>query len=38
AKKAHKEGTSLREAALALGYVTGEQFDAWVRPENMVGR
>ena len=38
AKKAHKEGTSLREAALALGYVTSEQFDAWVRPENMVGR
>jgi fumarate hydratase, class II len=38
AKKAHKEGTSLREAALALGYVTAEQFDAWVRPENMVGR
>ena len=32
AKKAHKEGTSLREAALALGYVTGEQFDQWVRP------
>ncbi len=38
AKKAHKEGTSLREAALALGHVTAEQFDAWVRPENMVGR
>jgi fumarate hydratase, class II len=38
AKKAHKEGTSLREAALALGFVTAEQFDAWVRPENMVGR
>ncbi|AXV84325.1 class II fumarate hydratase [Ralstonia solanacearum] len=38
AKKAHKEGTSLREAALALGYVTAEQFDAWVRPEQMVGR
>ena len=36
AKKAHKEGTSLREAALALGYVTGEQFDQWVRPEKMV--
>jgi fumarate hydratase class II len=30
AKKAHKEGTSLREAALATGYVTAEQFDAWV--------
>jgi fumarate hydratase, class II len=38
AKKAHKEGTSLREAALALGFVTAEQFDAWVKPEDMVGR
>lgn len=38
AKKAHKEGSSLREAALALGYVTAEQFDQWVRPEKMVGR
>ncbi len=37
AKKAHKEGTSLREAALALGYVTNEQFDAWVKPEDMIG-
>lgn len=37
AKKAHKEGTTLREAALATGYVTGEQFDLWVRPEKMVG-
>jgi fumarate hydratase class II len=36
AKKAHKEGTSLREAAIASGYLTGEQFDAWVRPEKMV--
>jgi fumarate hydratase class II len=36
AKKAHKEGTSLREAALASGHVTGEQFDQWVRPEKMV--
>jgi len=36
AKKAHKEGTSLREAALASGYLTGEQFDLWVRPEKMV--
>jgi fumarate hydratase class II len=36
AKKAHKEGTSLREAALALGYVTGEDFDRWVKPEAMV--
>lgn len=38
AKKAHADGSSLREAALALGYVSAEQFDAWVRPENMVGR
>jgi len=38
AKKAHKEGTSLREAALASGWLSGEQFDAWVRPEQMVGR
>lgn len=37
AKKAHKEGSTLKEAALALGYVTSEQFDQWVRPENMVG-
>jgi fumarate hydratase, class II len=36
AKKAHHEGTTLREAALALGYVTAEDFDAWVRPESMV--
>lgn len=38
AKKAHKEGTSLREAAIATGHVTAEQFDAWVRPERMVGK
>ena len=38
AKQAHHMGTSLREAALALGYVTDAQFDAWVRPEDMVGR
>ncbi|MBI2754884.1 MAG: class II fumarate hydratase [Betaproteobacteria bacterium] len=37
AKKAHREGTTLRQAALALGYVTAEQFDAWVRPEKMTG-
>ena len=37
AKKAHKEGSSLREAAIASGHVTGEQFDAWVRPGDMVG-
>jgi fumarate hydratase, class II len=38
AKKAHKEGTSLREAAIATGFVTAEQFDEWVRPERMVGK
>ena len=38
AKKAHAEGSSLKSAALALGYVTDEQFDQWVVPEKMVGR
>ncbi len=38
AKKAHKEGTSLREAAVASGHLSGEQFDQWVVPENMTGR
>ena len=37
AKKAHAEGTSLKESAVALGLLTGEQFDEWVRPENMIG-
>jgi fumarate hydratase class II len=37
AKKAHKEGTSLREAALSLELLTNEQFDQWVRPEDMIG-
>src|SRR5262249_38376460 len=37
AKKAHKEGTTLKVAALKLGYVTERQFDQWVRPEDMVG-
>ena len=37
AKKAHKDGTTLKEAALALGHVTAEQFDQWVRPEKMTG-
>lgn len=36
AKKAHKEGTTLKEAAMALGHLTAEEFDAWVRPEEMV--
>ena len=38
AKKAHKENSSLREAALSLGLLTNEQFDAWVKPEDMVGK
>src|SRR5688572_11580760 len=38
AKKAHRDGGTLREAALALGYVAGEDFDRWVRPEAMIGR
>ncbi|CAN5467794.1 class II fumarate hydratase [soil metagenome] len=37
AQKAHKEGTTLKEMAVKLGYVTPEDFDAWVRPEDMVG-
>ena len=37
AKTAHAEGSTLKEAALKLGYVTAEEFDAWVRPEDMVG-
>jgi fumarate hydratase class II len=37
AKKAHKEGTTLKEAAVATGYLTGDQFDAWIVPESMIG-
>jgi fumarate hydratase, class II len=37
AKKAHHEATTLKDAALALGYVTDAQFDEWVRPERMIG-
>ncbi|MGH7672886.1 MAG: class II fumarate hydratase [Gemmatimonadales bacterium] len=37
AKKAHREGRTLRQAALALGYVTADEFDRHVRPERMVG-
>jgi fumarate hydratase class II len=36
AKKAHREGTTLREAALALGYVKAEDFDRWVDPAAMI--
>ena len=37
AKKAHREGSTLRAAALALGYVSAADFDRWVRPETMTG-
>jgi fumarate hydratase class II len=37
AKKAHKEGSTLKEAALALGYLSEEEYDQWVRPELMIG-
>jgi fumarate hydratase class II len=37
AKKAHKEGTTLKESAMSLGFLTSEQFDSWVKPEDMVG-
>lgn len=37
AQKAHKEGTTLKEMAVKLGYLTPEEFDAWVVPANMVG-
>jgi fumarate hydratase class II len=38
AKTAHKKGQTLRETAIELGLVTGEQFDEWVKPEKMTGR
>jgi fumarate hydratase class II len=38
AKKAHKEGSTLREVALALGLLTDEQFTEWVDPKKMIGR
>jgi fumarate hydratase class II len=37
AKKAHKEGTTLKQAATELGLLTPEEFDEWVRPERMLG-
>ncbi len=37
ANTAHKNGTTLKEEAVNLGYVTAEDYDAWVKPENMVG-
>jgi fumarate hydratase, class II len=38
AQTAHKNGSTLKETAIALGYLTAEEFDAWVKPENMVGK
>jgi len=37
AKKAHKEGTTLKQAGIALKLLTAEQFDKWVKPGDMVG-
>ena len=37
AKKAHKDGTTLKEAALELKLLTEEQFEEWVVPQNMIG-
>ena len=37
ANTAHKNGTTLKEEAINLGYVTADNYDAWVKPENMVG-
>lgn len=38
AQTAHKNGSTLKETAIQLGYLTAEEFDAWVRPEEMVGQ
>jgi fumarate hydratase class II len=38
AQRAHEENTTLRDAAIATGYISGEEFDQWVRPEDMIGR
>ena len=37
ANSAHKNGLSLRDAAVKLGYLTSEQYDQWVKPEDMTG-
>ena len=37
AKNAHKQGLTLKESAIALGHLNEQQFDQWVKPENMVG-
>ena len=36
-KIAHKNGTTLKEEAVRLGYVTSEEYDVWVKPEDMIG-
>jgi fumarate hydratase class II len=38
AKTAHENGTTLKEEAVNLGYMSSEEFDTWVRPEKMTGR
>ena len=38
AQTAHKNGSTLKETAVNLGYVTAEEFDEWVKPEEMVGK
>ena len=38
ANKAHEDGTTLKVSAVSLGYVTSEEFDAWVKPEDMTGK
>ena len=38
AKTAHENGTTLKQEAVNLGYLTAEEFDEWVRPETMVGK
>jgi fumarate hydratase, class II len=37
AKKAHAEGTTLKQAALSLGFLTEKEFDNWLRAQNMLG-
>ena len=37
AKTAHKNGTTLKQEAVSLGFLTEAEFDQWVRPENMLG-
>ena len=37
AKKAHKEGSTLKQAAIELQYLTAEEFDSYVKPEEMLG-